>query len=187
MIKFYTIGHSTRKIEDFISILKTHRIELLVDVRAFPVSTRNPQFNQDNLESSLIKDGIEYTWSGKVLGGYRKKSDSLGEKSPNKGWETEGFRIYADYMMSDSFKKATAQLMERAKEKTVACMCAEKFYWRCHRRLISDYLVSLGHEVWHIMEPDSLRKHELTKFAKVKEGVLSYPAEDSAEPSLFKT
>ena len=187
MNKFYTVGHSTRKIEDFISILKTHRIEVLVDVRAFPVSTRNPHFNQDNLESSLIQEGIEYFWSGKELGGYRKKSNGLGELSPNKGWETEGFRIYADHMMSDSFKMAVNRLVDLAKERTVACMCAEKYYWRCHRRLISDYLISLGYEVWHIIEPDSLRKHELTKFARVKEGVLCYPDEDSAEPSLFKT
>jgi uncharacterized protein (DUF488 family) len=183
MIKFYTIGHSTRKIEGFISILTTHRIEVLVDVRAFPVSTRNPHFNQDNLGSSLIQEGIEYIWSGNELGGYRKKSNGLGEKSLNIGWKAEGFRIYADYMMSDSFKMAVDQLIELAKERAVACMCAEKFYWRCHRRLISDYLVSLGHEVWHIIESDSLRKHELTKFARVKEGVLFYPA----EPSLFKT
>jgi len=187
MIKFYTIGHSTRTIEDFISLLKAHRIEVLVDVRAFPVSTRNPQFNQKNLEMSLRQDGIEYIWSGKEFGGYRKKSDGLGEKSPNKGWETEGFRIYADYMMSDSFKTAVDRLTEQAKNKIIACMCAEKFYWRCHRRLISDFLVSLGHEVWHIIESDSLRKHELTKFARLKEGVLYYPAEDSAESSLFKT
>jgi uncharacterized protein (DUF488 family) len=187
MIKFYTVGHSTRKIEDFISVLKTHRIEVLADVRAFPVSTRSPHFNQDDLESSLIQEGIEYIWSGKELGGYRKESNGLGEKSPNKGWETEGFRIYADHMMSDSFKMATDQLTSLAKNRRVACMCAEKFYWRCHRRLISDYLVSLGHEVWHIIESDSLRKHELTKFARVKEGVLYYPAEDSTELSLFKT
>jgi len=187
MIKFYTVGHSTRKIEDFVSILKTHHIEVLADVRAFPVSTRNPHFNQDILESSLIQECIEYIWSGKELGGYRKRSNGRGEKSPNKGWKTEGFRIYADYMMSDNFKMALDQLTSLAKKRTVACMCAEKFYWRCHRRLISDYLVSLGHEVWHIIESDSIRKHELTKFARVKEGVLTYPAEGSAEPSLFKT
>jgi uncharacterized protein (DUF488 family) len=187
MIKFYTVGHSTRKIEDFISILKTHQIEVLVDIRAFPVSTRNPHFSQDSLESSLIQEGIEYIWLGKELGGYRKKSNGLGEKSLNKGWETEGFRIYADHMMSDSFKIAEDQLIERARSRTTAYMCAEKFYWRCHRRLISDYLVSLGHEVWHIIKPDLLRKHDLTKFARLKEGVLYYPAEDSAEPSLFKT
>jgi uncharacterized protein (DUF488 family) len=188
MIKFYTIGHSTRKIEGFISLLKAHRIEVLVDIRAFPVSTRNPQFNQKNLELSLRQEDIEYTWSGKDFGGYRKKSDGLGEKSPNKGWETEGFRIYADYMMSDSFKMAVDQLIERAKNRIVAWVCAEKFYWRCHRRLISDFLVSLGHEVWHIVESDSLRKHELTKFAIIKDGVLLYPSrESSSMHSLFKS
>jgi uncharacterized protein (DUF488 family) len=186
MIKFYTIGHSTRNIEDFVSILNAHSIEVLVDVRAFPVSTRNPQYNQKCLEESLRKEGIEYIWSGEEFGGYRKKSDGLGEESPNKGWESEGFRIYADYMMSDSFKMAADKLIEQAKDNTIAYMCAEKFYWRCHRRLISDYLVSLGYEVWHIVETDSLRKHELTKFARIKDGMLFYPPEDSSEPSLFK-
>ena len=186
MIKIYTVGHSTRKIEDFISILKAYRIKVLVDVRAFPVSTRNPQFSLKNLESSLKQQGIEYIWSGKELGGYRKKSDGLGERSPNQGWKSEGFRIYADYMMSDSFKKGVDQLIDRVKEKTVAFMCAEKFYWRCHRRLISDFLVSQGKEVWHIVKSDTIRRHELTKFARIKNGGLYYPAEDSAEPSLFR-
>lgn len=186
MIKLYTIGHSTRNIEDFVSILKAHGIEVLVDVRAFPVSNRNPQYNQKSLEESLGRVGIEYIWSGKEFGGYRKKSDGLGEESPNKGWKTEGFRIYADYMTSESFKIAVNKLIERANDKTMAYMCAEKFYWRCHRRLISDYLVSLGHEVWHIVEADSLRKHELTKFARIENGMLFYPPEDSSEPSLYK-
>jgi len=178
-MRIYTIGHSTRKIEDFVSLLKAHRIKVLVDVRAFPTSTRNPHFERRNLESSLREEGIEYIWSGKELGGYRKKSEGLGEKSPNQGWETKGFRIYADYMMSDIFKMAVNRFIALAKEKTVAFMCAEKFYWRCHRRLISDYLVSLGHEVWHVVESDLIRKHELTKFATIKDGVLLYPPQES--------
>ena len=90
MKEFYTVGHSTRKIEEFISLLKASRIELLVDVRAFPVSTRNPQFNKKNLKTYLSQNGIEYIWLGRELGGYRSKSDGLGELSPNKGWKAEG-------------------------------------------------------------------------------------------------
>lgn len=158
---------------------------MLVDVRAFPVSRRNPQFNQKNLEKSLSRKDIQYLWLGRELGGYRKKSNGLGASSPNTGWETEGFRIYADYMMSNSFKSAIDELIEVAKDRPLAYMCAEKFYWRCHRRLISDYLLSRGHEVWHIVESDKLRKHELTKFAHVKEGMLTYPPKESpSTPTL---
>ncbi len=148
---------------------------MLVDVRAFPVSTRNPQFNKENLKESLFQNDIEYVWLGREFGGYRKKSEGLGESSPNKGWKVEGFRIYVDYMLTDIFKSAADQLINLSENKTVTYMCAEKFYWRCHRRLISDYLLSRGHKVWHIIESDKLRKHELTKFAQVKEGILTYP------------
>lgn len=178
-MKVYTIGHSIREINEFISLLKAHRIEALVDIRAFPVSNRNPQFNKENLRASLSLNGIEYIWSGRELGGYRSKSDGLGEKSPNTGWETGGFRIYADYMMTDSFRSAVDKLIELAQGKTVACMCAEKFCWRCHRRLISDYLFNRGCEVWHIVESGKLRKHELTEFARIKNGVLVYPPNES--------
>lgn len=174
-MKLYTIGHSTRSIEDFISILKESGIEVLIDVRAFPVSRRNPQFEKSNLQESLSRNNIKYIWSGREFGGYRSKSDGLGKKSPNKGWETEGFRTYADYMLSEKFKSAAEKLIELAGEKKVAYMCAEKFFWRCHRKLISDYLLSQGLEVWHIIESDSLRKHELTKFAQVRDGILTYP------------
>lgn len=175
-MKFYTVGHSTRKIEEFISILKIYRIEVLVDIRAFPVSRRYPQFNKENLEESLSQNGMEYIWLGRELGGYRRKSDGLGDKSPNKGWETEGFRIYADYMQSDIFKRAVDKLLELAEEKTIAYMCAEKFYWRCHRRIVSDYLKALGHQITHIIEKGKTRDHELPDFARVRDGKLTYPS-----------
>lgn len=174
-IKFYTIGHSTRSLEEFISLLKAYAIEVVVDIRAFPVSKRNPQFSRENLEGSLSQNNIEYVWSGKEFGGYRRKQEGLGEKSPNLGWETEGFRIYADYMISDAFKDAANKLAGLASDKKLSYMCAEKFYWRCHRRLLSDYLLSQGHEVWHIVDSTTLRKHELTRFALLESGVLTYP------------
>lgn len=183
-LKFYTIGHSTRSIEEFVSTLKSFNVEVLADIRAFPVSKRNPQFNRETIEVSLDQCAIQYLWLGRELGGYRKKSEGLGEKSPNKGWTREGFRVYADYMMSDSFKSGVSKLIDLAKEKRVAYMCAEKFYWRCHRRLVSDYLLSLGYEVWHIVEQDMLRKHELTSFAQVKNGRLTYPKGNSSAAGL---
>ncbi len=153
-----------------------------MDIRAFPASQRNPQFNQKNLEESLSQSHIQYLWVGRELGGYRKRADGLGEESPNKGWEREGFRIYADYMMSDTFKSAGRRLIELAKEKTVVYMCAEKFYWRCHRLLVSDYLLSQGHEVWHIIDSETIRKHELTDFAQVKDRQLTYPPRKILQP-----
>lgn len=100
-MKIYTIGHSNRGIEELLSLLRAYRIKLLVDVRAFPVSRKYPHFSRENIQQDLSQAGIEYLWLGKELGGYRKKSEGLGENSPNKAWETEGFRIYADYMLGD--------------------------------------------------------------------------------------
>lgn len=184
-MKFYTIGHSTRSIEEFVSLLGQYGIGILVDVRAFPSSSKFPQFNKENLKTSLAYSGIAYYWLGKELGGCRKKSEGLGDKSPNTGWQTGGFRVYADYMHSKPFKEGIQKLIELGREKKTAFMCAERFYWRCHRRLISDYLLSLGHEVWHIVDTDSLRQHALTPFARVKDGILTYPSEpESSTPPL---
>lgn len=183
-MRFYSIGHSTRTIEEFLFMLRLHKIETLADVRAFPSSSKHPQFNRGDLEASLAQAGIEYHWLGKELGGYRKKSEGLGGESPNTGWEAGGFRIYADYMLSDAFKKGIRKLAMLGKKRVTAYMCAEKFYWRCHRRLISDYLLNLGHEVWHIMDPDNLRQHTLTPFARIQDGILTYPAKQE-HPLLF--
>ncbi len=169
-------------IEEFLSVLNSHKIQALADVRAYPSSSKHPQFNSGNLEASLAQAGIEYQWLGKKLGGYRKKSEGLGNDSPNIGWETGGFRIYADYMLSDAFKAGIHKLVELREGKETAYMCAEKFFWRCHRRLISDYLLSLGHEVWHIVDPDNLLRHSLTPFARIKDGILIYPVKRGLSP-----
>lgn len=174
-IKLFTLGHSNRSLEEFISLLESHHTEIIVDVRAFPVSTRYLHFHKKNLEASLNEKNIAYLWWGKELGGFRKDADGLGKDSPNQGWEKGGFRNYADYMLSEAFKIAAAKLTELAAAKIVACMCAEKFYWRCHRRLISDYLVSQGHEVLHILDKNKVIPHKLTSFAKIEDGKLTYP------------
>jgi uncharacterized protein (DUF488 family) len=174
-MKFFTIGHSTRSTEEFINLLKVYRIKILADVRAFPSSSKFPHFNKEYLKTSLLQNDIQYHWLGKELGGYRKKSEGWGERSPNKGWKAEGFRIYADYMLTNGFKNGIEKLLVLAKQGITAYMCAEKFFWRCHRKLISDYLVSRGHEVWHIIEAGHLLMHELPKFAQIKNGVLTYP------------
>lgn len=181
-MRFYSIGHSTRTIEEFLFMLRSNKIEVLADVRAFPSSSKHPQFNRENLKASFTQAGIDYHWLGKELGGYRKKSEGFGNKSPNTGWDASGFRIYADYMLSDAFKAGIHKLAKLGKDKETAYMCAEKFYWRCHRRLISDYLLSLGHEVWHIMDTDNLRQHSLTPFARIQAGILIYPAKQDQSP-----
>ena len=182
----YTIGHSTRSFAEFASLLKRYGIKILVDVRAFPTSTRNPQFAREELKQKLLEEGIEYAWLGEELGGYRR--GGLGAQSPNKGWETEGFRNYADYMISAPFKRGIEKLLKFAASKRLApwnkrwdystglaYMCAERFYWRCHRRLISDYLVANGHRVLHIVDEARTIEHKLPNFAEVIDGELRYP------------
>ncbi|MFW6131144.1 MAG: DUF488 family protein [Candidatus Aminicenantaceae bacterium] len=174
----YTIGHSNRRWETFVKLLKDNRIEMVIDVRAFPSSRKFRHFNKRNLKVFLYKEGIDYIWMGKELGGYRKKTEGLGNKSPNKGWDASGFRIYADYMLSERFEKAINKLEDLAKEKNLALMCSERLYWKCHRQLISDFLVKQGQEVWHIVDENELRKHELTRLARIEKGVLIYPEAD---------
>jgi uncharacterized protein (DUF488 family) len=163
-------------LKEFITCLKVNAVELVIDVRRFPKSSHCPHFNRESLIKSLSHKDIEYHWWGNKLGGYRNKEDGLGEKSPNKAWESEGFRIYADYMMSQRFRESIEKLIQAAKDKKTALMCAERFYWRCHRRLISDFLTAKGHNVIHIIDRYESRDHHLPEFAEVKHGELRYPA-----------
>ncbi len=171
----YTIGHSTRTEVEFLALLQEFEIELLADVRAIPASARNPQFNRENLETRLPLLGVDYQWFGDVLGGFRKKSESLGDRSPNTAWKNASFRNYADYMLSEAFQEGAARLMAMALEKRTAYMCAEKIYTRCHRQLISDYLVCQGWEVQHILDKGRLKKHSLTPIGKCEGGKVTYP------------
>jgi uncharacterized protein (DUF488 family) len=167
-----TIGHSTRTIEEFLSILKAHGVERLVDVRSIPKSRRVPQFNSDALAASLRPQGIEYVHI-KNLGGLRHaKKDSV-----NLGWRNASFRGYADYMASDGFRDGLEQLLELASAKRTAIMCAEAVPWRCHRSLIGDALLVRGVNVEDIMSATSARPHEMTPFARVSGLNIVYPAE----------
>jgi len=177
----FTIGHGRREELVFLALLEEFGIERLVDVRAFPSSRHNPQFNRENLERRLPLLGVEYLWMGRELGGFRKDSESLGEASPNKGWDSPGFRSYADYMLSDAFQAAAAKLAALALEKRTAFMCAEQDYSRCHRRMIADYLVCQGWDVQNIMDKGALKRHRLTPMATCEGGKLTYPG----DPALF--
>jgi uncharacterized protein (DUF488 family) len=166
----YSIGHSTRTLEELIEALQAHKIQTLVDIRAFPMSRRLPQFNRESLEKSLPAAGISYVWM-KELGGYRKKSF---EESPNIGLRNESFRNYADYMLTPEFEGAIARLLALAEKSRTAYMCAERVYFRCHRMLVSDWLVAHGHEVEHIDEAGPTRAHQLTAEARMVEGRMIY-------------
>jgi len=173
MSHLYTIGHSTRSIEEFIGLLRENDIRILVDVRAWPSSSRYPHFNRESLARSLDENGVRYEWLGEELGGYRKKG--LGEESPNKAWRSIGFRNYADYTMTEKFREGVRKLLKLADDGRPAVMCAEHLYWRCHRRIISDYLTMKGHTATHILGKGKTEEHMLTSFARSVNGELRYP------------
>jgi uncharacterized protein (DUF488 family) len=166
----YTIGHSTRTLDELISALQAHRIETLVDIRAFPMSRRLPQFNRTSLDETLPAAGIRYAWM-KDLGGYRKK---ILHESPNIALRNDSFRNYADYMLTPEFEQAISELVTLADHSRTAYMCAERVYFHCHRMLVSDWLVAQGHEVLHIDGTGPVRPHKLTAEARIVEGRLVY-------------
>jgi uncharacterized protein (DUF488 family) len=166
----YTIGHSTRSIEDLIAALKAHQIQTLVDIRAFPMSRRLPQFNHESLEQTLPASGIRYV-SMKALGGYRKK---IVEESPHIAFRNQSFRNYADYMLTPEFEHAISELLDLAGISRTAYMCAERLYFRCHRMLVSDWLVAHGHEVLHIDAEGPVKPHVLMAEARMVDGRLIY-------------
>jgi uncharacterized protein (DUF488 family) len=166
----FTIGHSTRSIEDLITALQAHGIKTLVDIRAFPMSRRLPHFNRENLEKSLGEAGIRYVWM-KELGGMRKKCL---EDSPNIALRNPSFRNYADYMLTPEFERAAVQLIKMADHSRTAYMCAERVYFKCHRMLISDWLVAHGHEVLHIDDGKPPKAHKLMAEARLINGRLIY-------------
>jgi uncharacterized protein (DUF488 family) len=168
----YTLGHSTRDLAEFSRVLQAHDIRLLVDIRAFPTSRRYPHFNREHLELWLPEIGCEYLWE-KDLGGRRGRQMPR-EESPNIALRNDAFRNYADYMLTPRFQQAIERLLQHASQKRTAIMCAEAVYFRCHRMLVSDYLVSHGHQVLHILDEKPPREHALTKDARVVHGKLIY-------------
>ena len=156
MYHIYTIGHSTRSLEEFVDLLRENDIHILANVRTWPHSERYPQFNRDNLEEDLKKRRIRYEWLGKELGGFRKKG--LGDKSPNKAWKNQSFRNYADHTMTDEFRKG---ITKRSKALLPSCVQSS-----CHRQIISDYLKVQGRGVTHIIGKGKTEEHELTSFGK---------------------
>ena len=165
----WTVGHSTRSLDEFISLLAAHHITALVDVRSFPGSRRYPHFSKSALSQSLPSHGILYEHNPQ-LGGRRRPSAS----SKNTAWKNASFRAYADHMESEEFRKGIETLLELAKSKRVAIMCAEALWWRCHRSLIADFLKADDVEVIHILDNNKTEQHPYTSAARIVEGELSY-------------
>lgn len=173
-LQVLTVGHSTRSIEDFINLLKSHGVTMLADVRTVPRSRHNPQFNSIDLQESLRAEGIGYVHMP-ALGGLRHPRPD----SPNGAWRNESFRGYADYMQTPEFEQALSNLIDLAEQERVAIMCAEAVPWRCHRSLIGDALSVRGIEVEDIMSPTRLDEHILTPWAHVEGTRVSYPPTES--------
>jgi uncharacterized protein (DUF488 family) len=174
-MRIWTIGHSTRTIDEFISLLEENRIKLVADVRMFPGSKRYPQFGRQALAKSLGESGIRYEHFPELGGRRNPKPDSH-----NTAWRNASFRGYADYMETKQFQKGVERLLELASEAgPVAIMCAEAVWWRCHRSLISDYLKARGIEVMHVLSANKVEPHPYTSAARIVNGELSYEVNDA--------
>lgn len=180
----FTVGHSTRGIDDFLRLLQDNDIQQLVDVRRFPSSRRLPHFNSTALAASLQQANIAYH-SMPSLGGRRKRSGPR-EDPQNAMWENAGFRYFADYALTPAGRDALQELETLAAARRCAIMCAEAVWWRCHRRIITDHLLARGHAVQHIMGPGQVKPASLTPGAVVDDAQVRYPAPRlSQTPDLF--
>jgi uncharacterized protein (DUF488 family) len=169
MPTIFTIGHSTRTIEEFVALLRQVVVDLLVDVRSIPRSRTNPQFNADALPEALVDAGISHRQKGAM-------------PSPNTFWRVAAFRNYADYAATEAFRKGLAELRALARDNCCAIMCAEAVWWRCHRRIIADYLLAEGVPVSHIMGLNKIDPAKLTPGVRsLPGGTLLYPAAEEAE------
>jgi uncharacterized protein (DUF488 family) len=177
--EIWTIGHSTRSIDDFLELLIQNKIEVLADIRSYPGSKRYPHFNKEEMHKTLPQNNIEYI-NFKELGGRRKAK----RDSHNTNWRNEAFRGYADYMETEEFKNAAKTLEEIAAKKRTAYMCSEAVWWRCHRALVSDYLKYHGWKVIHILDKNKLQEHPYTSQANTENG-LGY-GKDDGNFSLFE-
>jgi len=167
-VRVYTIGHSTRALEEFVGLLAREGIRQLADVRTFPSSRRYPHFNRESLAVTLPQQGIAYVHLPALGGRRRPRPDSV-----NVAWRNDGFRGYADHMATAEFKSGIDRLIDLASRANTTVMCAEAVPWRCHRNLISDALLARGAEVLHIMDAKT-ELHTLTRFAWIEDGEVRY-------------
>jgi uncharacterized protein (DUF488 family) len=175
MTDFFTIGHSTRSIAEFADLLRPAGIELLADVRTIPRSRTNPQYNRDTLPATLAPFQIGYEHIVE-LGGRRGKQPDIAAAT-NMFWTNRSFHNYADYAMTGAFRTGLATLTERGRQRPTVIMCSEAVWWRCHRRIIADYLIAAGDSVFHILGGGRIDAATLTPAAiRRPDGALAYPA-----------
>lgn len=171
MSRYYSIGHGTRSLEAFLEVLQTFHIKVLADIRSYPGSRRSPHFNRESLAPILDRLGILYVWLP-ALGGFRKTG--LGSRSPHSALTSPGFRNYADYMDTEAFQKVVQELLALSEKGPVCFMCAETPPQRCHRRLLSDYLLAQGIQVIHILDKTRTLPHRLSRMARIGDGRVIY-------------
>jgi uncharacterized protein (DUF488 family) len=169
----FTVGHSTRTIDEFVHLLKAHGIQRVIDVRSIPRSRHNPQFSQDRLPAALERFHIHYSHMPGLGGRRRARTDST-----NTGWRNVSFRGYADYMETPAFTHSLDRCIALAREERLVLMCAEAVPWRCHRSLIADAMLARGGEVRDITNAMSARSHSLTPWARIRGAHVTYPPAD---------
>ena len=181
MLPFFTIGHSNRSFEEFAALVLQAEISTIVDVRKMPRSRSNPQFNADVIAADLSKLGINYTYMS-ALGGFRGRTMNV-PSDVNAFWNNQSFHNYADYAMSSVFTASLRDLRQLGHASRCGIMCAEAVWWRCHRRIITDYLIASGETVFHILGLNRLEQAQVTTAAKIHpDKTLSYPSTDRTDP-----
>ncbi len=173
-LPFYTIGHSTRTLEELVSLLRMAQVTLVADIRTVPRSRTNPQYNRDTFPDSLATWGIQYEYIAQ-LGGLRGKSKTV-LPTTNGFWKNQSFHNYADYALSATFQEGLTRLIELGRTHRCAMMCAEAVWWRCHRRIVTDYLLARGEAVFHLMGHDHIEAAHLTESALIQpDHTIIYP------------
>jgi uncharacterized protein (DUF488 family) len=173
-LPIYTVGHSTRTIEAFVDLLRAGQVELVVDIRSIPKSRRNPDYNLDELPAKLASYQLGHTHIAE-LGGLRAKMRTM-PREVNAFWTNESFHNYADYALTETFQAGLSRLLDISSDKRCAIMCAEAVWWRCHRRLVADYLILHGRDVFHLLGEGRVEPAKMTSGATPAAGCLTYPA-----------
>lgn len=176
-LPFFTVGHSTRTIEEFVALLRAGGVGMVVDVRTVPRSRTNPQYNEDALGAALAEYQIGHRRIA-ALGGLRKRAREVPPET-NGWWSNRSFHNYADHALSDDFRRRLDELVALGRERPLAVMCSEAVWWRCHRRLIADWLIAGGEQVFHLMGEDRVEPARLSEGARVADGAVTYPAAGS--------
>ena len=170
---FFTVGHSTRAIEDFVDLLRVGGVEIVIDIRTVPRSRTNPQFDEDGLGEALARYRIGH---GRIpaLGGLRSRRREVPPEL-NGWWENRSFHNYADHALSEDFRAGLEELVALGRERRVAMMCSEAVWWRCHRRIVADHLIARGETVFHLMDKGRAEPARLSEGARAAEGLVTYP------------